>query len=703
MPLLELSGFRVSDDRSGADLVRDIELCVDQGETLCIVGESGSGKTVTSLSIMRLLEFTSATSVSGTASFKAENLAAMTQQEMSTVRGRSISMIFQECMEALNPTIRIGPQLTEAAVDSGEAAAEAKAKDLLHQVGIPDPSGCMERYPHQLSGGMQQRVMIAMALMNDPELLIADEPTTALDVTIQAEILTLLARLQRDRGMAIVLITHDMGIAAQMADRIAVMYAGRLVELGSAADVLSLPEHPYTRALLDCIPRPHRARGALKTIPGSVPAPFDRLPGCRFAPRCSVATDACRSDEPVLRTVGQGASRLVGGDAIESRAHTVACWHPASGAGDERANVGSIDAEDSPDILEPPELGSSAARPDHEPIGTLEPYFVVENLTKVYAKSARKQSLNSRSGGHGVTAVDGVDLTLHRGEFFCLVGESGSGKTTLGRLISRLESPTEGRLTLAETDLASVRRRAEEREFRRNVQVVFQDPNASLNPRQTVAQAIGEPLKALLGLKPADIRRRVEELLQEVNLPIEYASRRPSQLSGGQRQRVAIARAIATSPGLVVADEPTSALDVSVQGQIVNLFRRLRDEHGLTYLFITHNLTLVLSVADRVGVMYLGSLVEVASASALLRGPAHPYTQVLLDANPGPDQPRFIDRLAGEPSSETSREAEADRTHGCKFRDRCQFRQERCNTEAPSLTRLAEGHSVACHFPIVHN
>ncbi|WP_170111121.1 ABC transporter ATP-binding protein [Antricoccus suffuscus] len=690
MPLLEVSDFRVSleEPSKTTDLVRDVALAVERGKTLCIVGESGSGKTVTALSILRLLEFTSSVEVFGRADFDGQDLVALDQLQMAAVRGRRASVIFQECMEALNPTKRIGPQLVEAARDLSEDAALEKAAKLLAQVGIPDPAGCLERYPHQLSGGMQQRTMIAMALMCDPELLIADEPTTALDVTIQAEILTLLVKLQRERNMAIVLITHDMGIAAEIADRVAVMYAGRLVEEGPCEEILSRPKHPYTKALLECVPRPDHGGGReLRTIPGSVPSPSDEIAGCRFMARCGLATEKCAVNEPTLVEVSTDVRPDGATIASPIGSHLVSCW-----------NFLTYDARRN--SIYRPERDAAPPSSQDAPLGRQD-FLVVDDVSKVYSTSARSESIGSKKAGNSIRAVDQVSVELRSGEFFCLVGESGSGKTTLGRLIARLEPASDGSIILDGSEVTHLRGRAADREFRRDVQIIFQDPNGSLDPRQTIGQAIAEPLKSLLKLKKPAINERVNQLLDEVNLPRAYAQKRPSELSGGQRQRVAIARAVATSPKLIVADEPTSALDVSVQGQIVNLLRRLQDEHGLTYLFITHNLSLVLSVAHRVGVMYLGALVEIASAEALSSGPAHPYTQMLLNANPDPYNPRSRDDRAKSTIGGLDAETGAvDRTVGCRFRDRCPRRQDLCDREAPSLTPIVSGQLAACHFPL---
>jgi peptide/nickel transport system ATP-binding protein len=700
--LLDVRDLAVRLDRgpTPVSLVQEVSFALKRGEFLCIVGESGSGKTVTALSLMRLLEYTAPTRVEGVAVLDGPaedgpaDLVALDQEAMAALRGRRLAMVFQEAMEALNPTKVIGTQLVEAvrrhpmptlpATEPARAersrsvvseAARTKAIDLLTQVGIPDPAGCMEKYPHQLSGGMQQRVMIAMALLGDPELLIADEPTTALDVTTQAEILTLLVRLQRERDMACILITHDMGVAAEIADRVAVMYAGRLVEIGAVKEILAEPRHPYTRALLDCVPRIGLVgQKELRSIPGSVPHPGDRHGGCDFSPRCSFATDECATDEPTLDPAAAGARQ-------------VACWHPQTG-----------------ELAPPP--AATVADSLTEPPAHVDPYVVLDAVTKRYAASARGESLGGGSRSGGVTAVDSASFTIGKGEFFGLVGESGSGKSTLGRLIAKLEPATSGHIAVGDVSVEGLRKWRDVRDFRRDVQIVFQDTTGSLDPRQTIGRSVREPLRSLVGLRGPEAATRAADLLEMVGLPREYVERMPAELSGGQRQRVAIARAIACDPQFVVADEPTSALDVSVQGQIVNVLRRLQRELGLTYLFITHNLSLVLSVADRIGVMYLGAIVEIADAATLTSAPAHPYTEVLLRANPDPHDPR---RRASETAEEPAVALDValdpgtelvDRTVGCRFRDRCPRRQSRCDTESPALSPYKPAQLVACHFPL---
>ncbi|MFF4192243.1 dipeptide ABC transporter ATP-binding protein [Nonomuraea sp. NPDC001831] len=573
MSLLTLTDLTIGVTREDAEpqeLVHRLTLDVASGQTLCVVGESGSGKTVTALSIIRLLEFVAPACTEGAIEVGGVDVTRLSAEGMRAYRGARIGMIFQEALDSLNPAQRVGVQLIEGYRPEGalprqalrrgsrlRREAEAKARSLLTEVGLADTDRIMALYPHQMSGGMQQRVMIAMALMSDPDVLIADEPTTALDVTTQAEILALFRRVQREHRTACVFITHDMGVAAEIADRIAVMYRGRLVEVGDKMDILRKPTHPYTKALLECVPQ-------------------------------------------------LGVSRRTGFPTISEtrlRAATDAGARPGSSGGT---------------VTETPALGDEPA-----PV-TGTPPLVVENVTKVY-RTGRRAS---------VRAVGGVSLEIAPGEFFGLVGESGSGKTTLGRMVSALERPTSGSISFGEHRITEAGLRGDERAFRRATQLIFQDPQSSLDPRHTVARIIAEPLRELTPLRGAYLDRRVAELIDEVGLPADCAGKLPSQLSGGMRQRVSIARAVAAEPKLIVADEPTSALDVSVQGQVMNLLLQLRRSHGISFLFITHNLSLVLSVADRVGVMYKGDLVEVGAPETIAASSTHEYTRRLLAANP---------------------------------------------------------------------
>ncbi|MFI0423459.1 dipeptide ABC transporter ATP-binding protein [Spongiactinospora sp. 9N601] len=618
MSLLEIDRLSVGvlNGEDGVRLVHELSLTLPAGQTLCVVGESGSGKTVTALSIIRLLEFVAPVRTTGEVRLDDVDLVALTREQMRSFRGRRIGIVFQEALDSLNPTQRIGVQLVEAYHPTGGGVREearTRAYELLREMGFDDPERIADLYPHQLSGGMQQRVMIAMALISGPDLLLADEPTTALDVTTQAEILRLFRTVQREHQMSCVFITHDMGVAAEIADRIAVMYAGRLVEVGPAAEVLGSPRHRYTRALVECVPRVGvRRPGGLPTITGSVPGPSEELSGCRFAPRCHHSVDDCRKDEPPLAAVpGEG---------------QVACWNPGSGPV----------SLPFPSVPQPAKAVAEVAAGVAAGVDAAAPLLVIENVRRTYtARGRRRGALLGLRRREEHAAVDGVSLSIRPGEFFGLVGESGSGKTTLGQLVAALDDPTEGVITFAGRRHTAHGLAGDARAFRRDVQLIFQDPQGSLDPRHTVGRIIAEPLRALTDLRGPALRRRVERLLEEVGLPASIIDRIPAQISGGQRQRVAIARAIAPEPKLIVADEPTSALDVSVQGQVMNLLLELRRQRDLAYLFITHNLSLVLSIADRVGVMKDGRLIEVAAPDTITNAPEHEYTRTLLAANPG--------------------------------------------------------------------
>ncbi|MEV0677359.1 ABC transporter ATP-binding protein [Actinosynnema sp. NPDC050436] len=616
MSLLEIDRLSVAVPTGEVDteLVHELRLSLDSGQTLCVVGESGSGKTVTVLSVIRLLEFVAPVRTTGEVRLDDVDLNALSAAQMRSFRGRRIGMVFQEALDSLNPAQRIGAQLVEAHEPAGargdaRARALARALDLLREVGFSDPERVANLYPHQLSGGMQQRVMIAMALMAGPDLLLADEPTTALDVTTQAEILRLFRTVQQEHRMACVFITHDMGVAAEIADRIAVLYAGRLVEAGPAAEVLTSPRHRYTRALVECVPQVGVRRvDGLPAITGSVPEAGAVLPGCRFAPRCAHTVDRCRTEEPPQVAVGP----------VE-----VACWNPGSGPVD----------------LPPPAVAGAVAAAAPE---VAEPLLEIKDVRREFVtRSGRSGGLLGLRRRERVAAVDGVSLSVRPGEFFGLVGESGSGKTTLGQIVAALDHPTSGTVAVAGQVHTPRGLEGEVRAFRRTVQLVFQDPQSSLDPRHTVGRIVAEPLRELTTLRGPALRKRVERLLDEVGLPKSVIDRIPSQISGGQRQRVAIARALAPEPRLIVADEPTSALDVSVQGQVMNLLLELRREHDLGFLFITHNLSLILSVADRVGVMKDGKLVEVATPQEIASAPGHEYTRSLLAANPGITPPAY--------------------------------------------------------------
>jgi peptide/nickel transport system ATP-binding protein len=571
--------------------VSGVSFSVALGETLSLVGESGCGKTMTALSLLRLLPPSAHLSARRLA-LEGRDLQSLDSTAMAALRGDRMAMIFQDPMTALNPVYTIGNQLTEVYLQhrkAGMGEARARAEYLLERVGIKDPKMRLKQFPHELSGGLRQRMMIAMALMCEPSLIVADEPTTALDVTVQAQILSLLKDLQREFGMALVLITHDLGVVGSVADQVAVMYAGRVVEAGPVDVIFRQPEHPYTRGLLDCIPSGSDATQRLGTIPGMVPSLIGRQHGCSFRNRCAVAIPECaEGDEIALREITPG--------------REVRCIRAP----------GAAAAVAAPATAESARLAS--ARPE-APIA-----LSCEHLVKDFLSGG----LFSRKAP--LRAVDGIDLDIRRGEVLAVVGESGSGKTTLGRLLLGIIEPTAGAIRLDGVAL----NRLKPIDIARRIQPVFQDPYSSLNPRKTVSQIIGFPL-AVQGIgTPAERRRKVEDIAHSVGLSRRLLDSYPSQMSGGQRQRVAIARALIVEPEIILLDEPTSALDVSIQAQILNLLQDLRERLKLTYIFISHDLSVVEHLADRVAVMYRGRVVEIGPASEVFDHPQDPYTKTLL-------------------------------------------------------------------------
>ncbi|MFD7668852.1 dipeptide ABC transporter ATP-binding protein [Streptomyces sp. NPDC059788] len=655
--------------------VRGVDLALRRGEVLGLVGESGSGKSTVALAAMGLLP--GSARVGGSVRLGGTELVGVGDAALSRLRGRRIGMVFQDPLSALTPVHRVGDQIAEAVrthQDLSRAQAARRAVELLDLVGIPDPRARAAAYPHQFSGGMRQRVLIAMAIANGPEVLLADEPTTALDVTVQAQVLDVLRTAQRETGAALLLVSHDLGVIAGMADRVAVMYAGRVVESAPAQELFDAPRMPYTAGLLGAVPSIEAVpgRGRLVPVPGT-PPDADGLPaGCAFAPRCPLADDTCRTDEPALLAVGADLE------------HTVACFKEPHHA--ERALSAAT-------AHEPPAVRPAAGNRDELPH-----VLRVRDLTKTFPVHSGKV-FRRRTGS--VYAVDGVDLDIRRGETLGLVGESGSGKTTTLLEILSGTATEGGDVELLGQDVRTLDR-AGRRSLRGAVQIVFQDPVSSLDPRMPVGELIAEPLRAQRAAKDK-IAARIPEVLELVGLAAGDAERYPHQFSGGQRQRIGIARALAVSPRLLVLDEPVSALDVSVQAGVLNLLADLRDELGLSYLFVSHDLSVVRHVADRVSVMYLGRTVEHGPADAVFGAPRHPYTQALLSAVPVPDPARERARrrvlLAGDPPGP------AERVTGCGFRGRCPLyatlgpdRRARCEEQAPGLTAHGPGHTSACHF-----
>ncbi|KJK58979.1 ABC transporter ATP-binding protein [Saccharothrix sp. ST-888] len=671
--LLTVSDLSV--DFNGVPAVRGVDLRLRRGETLGIVGESGSGKSVTSLAILGLLPTTA--TVSGSVRLDGRELVGLPNRELAAIRGRKVAMVFQDPLSAFTPVYRIGDQIVEALrihQDLDRPAARKRAAELLDLVGIPSPERALAGFPHEFSGGMRQRAMIAMAIANDPGILLADEPTTALDVTIQAQVLDVLRTAQRETGAALVLVSHDLGVIAGMADRVAVMYAGRVVETAGVDELFARPRHPYTLGLIGAVPRLDTGGGPLVPIPGGPPALATLPPGCPFAARCPLAEDRCRTEEP----------RLTGADG-----HLAACVRA-----EELAEHGPAPSEVYPVPTVPP---AAVARPRDERESVLR----VTGLAKTFP--VLKGSVFKRKVGE-VYAVDGVELDIRRGETLGLVGESGSGKSTTLFELLRLAEPEAGRIELLGQDTAHLDRSAVHR-LRSDIQIVFQDPMASLDPRMPISDIVAEPLLAQ-GAARELIGRRVPELLRQVGLDAAHATRYPHQFSGGQRQRISIARALAVQPQLLVLDEPVSALDVSVQAGVLNLLQQLKAELGLAYLFVSHDLSVIRHLSDRVSVMYLGRTVESGAVNEVFERPRHPYTRALLSAVPLPDPAAERSRkrilLAGDPPSPT------ERPTGCPFRARCPVHtalpsdlRTRCEQEPPALAEAAPGrdHHAACHYP----
>ncbi|TGB09992.1 ABC transporter ATP-binding protein [Streptomyces sp. MZ04] len=675
-PLLTIEDLRVdiaSRERT-VHALDGISLELAPGEALGVVGESGCGKTMTALSVLGLLP-PGGEVTGGRVLFDGTDLAAAPAPVLQDVRGNTIGMVFQDPLTSLNPTMTIGAQVAEPLLlhrtGLGRKEAWARAEEMLRLVGMPQPAERMKAYPHQLSGGMRQRVAIAMALVCEPKLLIADEPTTALDVTTQHQILELIDGLRQRLGMAMILVTHDLGVIANRVDRVAVMYAGKVAEQSDVRGLFARPRHRYTEALFASLPERAADNGTeLHTIPGLPPNLAVRPTGCRFAPRCTFATDECRTQEPPLADDEVGGE--VGGE--KNQAHRFACFHPV------------------PDDASEDEVVLPAAVPAPGAPGD-----VLLELDALVKEFPLKGGAFSRRRGT-VSAVGGVSLEIRRGETFGMVGESGCGKTTLGRIVAGLEEPTAGRVRFDGGDPADMSR-AERRAHRRRVQLMFQDSTAAMDPRMRVGEILREPLVIQGVGSRAEQEERIARLLDAVGLPRGAVHRYPHEFSGGQRQRLGLARALTLSPDLVVADEPVSALDVSVQAQILNLMRELQRERGLTYLFISHDLAVVRHLADTVGVMYLGKLVESGPAEQVYAHPLHPYTRGLLDTVnlPDPEAAAGLERtpLAGETPSA------AKPPSGCRFRTRCPVAQEVCSTTDPPVsTPNSTGHQVACHFPL---
>ncbi len=643
--------------------VDGISLQLRRGEFLAVVGESGCGKSVTALSLMRLLPRKTAHVKASRIMFDGRDLSKLPESEMRALRGRHMSMIFQEPMTSLNPVLTIGDQITEPLIEHlglSQAEADRRAVELMQMVGIPEPERRLKQHPHQFSGGMRQRAMIAIGLACEPKLIIADEPTTALDVTIQAQILELLKDISDKLGIAVILITHNLGVVAAYADRVNVMYAARIIERGTAEDIFARPAHPYTVGLMRSVPRLDKPRvGRLATIEGMPPNLLAPPEGCRFRQRCPIAEHRCGGTPPVT---GVG-----GGDAD----HTVSCWR-------------TDEVQTSAATLYGEETNIATAKAPHG-----DKVLLNVNGLRQYFKISLRRGLLTRHVD--IRAVDDISFNVHEGETVGLVGESGCGKTSAGRAILHLSDPTGGSIEfdgrqLDKGNIATVRR---------NMQVIFQDPFSSLNPRMKIGQILEEPLK-VHNLRPdrASREARAAELLTQVGLYHYMADRYPHELSGGQRQRVGIARALALEPRMIICDEPVSALDVSVQAQIINLLEDLQREFGLAYVFIAHDLAVVRHISHRVLVMYLGKIMEVGEGDILYDNPQHPYTKALLDAAPVPDP--VVERDRQRIILEGDLPSPLNPPPGCVFSTRCPIAIDDCLRSVPPLRQTSEGTGVAC-------
>jgi peptide/nickel transport system ATP-binding protein len=665
--VLAIEGLSIRYRVAGGDVhaLSDVTLALGEGRTLALVGESGSGKSSVAMAVMGLLP-PEGEVVAGRILFQGSDVLRLDAARRRRLRGARMALVFQDPFSVLNPSMRVGEQIGEGLLYHRRltrAAALSRAIELLGEVGIADARAIAKAYPHELSGGMRQRVLIAGALAADPDLLILDEPTTALDATIEAQILDLIAGLRSRRGLTTLLITHNLGVVRRIADDVAVLYAGQVVEQGNGGDVLARPLHPYSKGLIAAVPRPTLRPSRLASIPGRLPDLRRPLQECRFRRRCPFAVAACARPQ----MLEFAAERRVRCHRAGEQADAPWPMLPAHGA------------------PPPPRAGAKVV----EASGLIKTFTLAGGMT---ALSFSRGRLRYRP--RQVRAVDGVALSVAGGEVLGLVGESGAGKSTLGRLILRLLEPDGGRLLIGEEDVTRLPQR-QLAPMRRMAQIVFQNADSALNPSKTVAEIVARPLRRFAVVPPSGVGMRVRALLELVRLPAHYANRYPHQLSGGEKQRVGIARALAPRPRFIVCDEPVSALDVSVQAAIINLLADLRDSLGVAYLFISHDIAVVRHLADRIAVMYRGRIVEEGSAGEVTLRPHHPYTQALLSATPTLDgPPREPLRLPLEPRRSES-------TDGCIFAGRCPRRLgDICESEAPPLRRASASHSFACHHDL---
>jgi len=634
-------------------VLRDVSFRVGRGEAYGLVGESGCGKSTVALTAVRYLP-RAGRITAGRVTMDGEDVTALDSDQLRHLRAHTVSMVYQDPGKALNPTLRIGKQVAEIFTLAGasQAQAQERAAEMLRRVRISEPKRVMERYAHQLSGGMQQRVAIAMALAKNPALLILDEPTTGLDATVEAEVLDLIVQLRREFGTSILFISHNLAVVAKMCDRVGVLYAGMLVEEGPTAELFNMPRHPYTVALLRCLPRAgeRKDHNRLDTIPGTLPAPGAKITGCPFTDRCALADDRCRRELPPLIDLGGRFARC----HYHERAASLPRQTPA-------------------------EVRLPTTRPDAPPV------LEINRLNKTF-----------RSGDHALRAVADVSLAIGAGETLGLVGESGSGKTTFARLLLGLLPPDQGGMVTLDAKPLPPLLEARTEDQVKALQIVFQNPDSALNRAHSVRRIIGRALSRLGGLSGDALRTRLLDLIQSVRLSERHLTVKPRQLSGGLKQRVAIARAFAGEPRLVVCDEPTSALDVSVQAAILNLLADLQAERQVSYIFISHDLGVVRYLSDKIAVLYLGRIMELGSSERVFDGPHHPYTEALLSAVPRLEgkQPSRI-RLEGEIPSASNPPS------GCVFHTRCPRKLGAiCEEKEPPFVEEEAGHSLRCHIPL---
>lgn len=683
-PIMQVRDLHVSfaTEAGVCRAVRGVNFDLWRGRTLGIVGESGSGKSVTALSLIGLLDDNA--KVTGSIIMNGEELIGKTDEEMSEIRGERIAMVFQDPLSALTPMFTIGDQIAEGLIthhpDMSKQQIHDRCVELLDLVGIPQPEERLSSFPHQFSGGMRQRVMIAIAIANNPDVIIADEPTTALDVTIQAQILDVLAKAQKETGAAVVLITHDLGVVAGAADDILVMYAGRPVERASIDDIFQHPSMPYTMGLLGAVPKPHIAASQrLVPIQGNPPSLVDIPKGCPFSPRCPLATPECSLSEPNLEVVDANSGHLASCRRLQEIIDK---------------NMKYTDVFPVPDLL--PAEWADVPR-DQRPV-TLE----VDHLVKHFPLTGG--GMFRRTIGQ-VAAVDDVTFKIRQGETLALVGESGSGKSTTLMEIMNLMKPEDGRIVVLGHDLAELKKKAERKALRKDLQIIFQDPMSSLDPRMPIYDVLAEPLKVHKWSKEK-INRRIGELMELVGLNPDYVDRFPAQFSGGQRQRISIARALATDPKVLLLDEPIASLDVSIQAGIINLLEDLQAKLKISYLFVAHDLAVIRHISDRVAVMYLGQVVELGETEDVFTHPRHPYTQALLSAIPVPDP--VVERTRQRIILKGDLPSPSEKHPGCRFASRCPVKlrltpeqQKMCETKRPVLTSDDQiATEFACHFPL---